>query len=80
MSGFSTQSNYNLVSDKIHQSIMKKKKKKTNNMVINRSVMKARLICWKGPYIISLWCPISIVAVSIEFGGRGKTKTTMKDA
>ena len=28
MSGFSTQSNYNLVSDKIHQSIMQKKKKK----------------------------------------------------
>ena len=47
MSGFSTQSNYNLVSDKIHQSIMQKKKKKkkqkNNKMVINRSVMKARL-------------------------------------
>ena len=58
----------------------KKKTQKTNNMVINRSVMKARLtIWWKGPYIIFLWCPMSIVAVSIEFGGRGKTKTTMKD-
>lgn len=46
-SGFSTQSNYNLVSDKIHQSIMQtpppKKNKNTNNMVINRSFMKAQL-------------------------------------
>lgn len=46
-SGFSTQNNYNLVSDKIHQSIMqtppKKNHKNTNNMVINRSFMKAQL-------------------------------------
>lgn len=58
----------------------KKKNKNTNNMVINRSFMKAQLtIWWEGPYIIFLWCPVPIVAVSIEFGGRGKIKTTMKD-
>lgn len=57
-----------------------KKNKNTNNMVINRSFMKAQLtIWWEGPYIIFLWCPVPIVAVSIEFGERGKIKTTMKD-
>lgn len=40
--------------------------------------MKAQLTIWWRPYIIFLWCPVPIVAVSTELEEGGKSRLQWK--